>query len=117
MATTKVKQNVTPGLREYFGKNTPSSQYDTFEFEFESEMTIHDIAIEMSSTSDSWNLNLIYPTSGITANIASSQSGDWMLNSYSTEKQWFRIPAKTILQWEANAASPTETVTLVVIGQ
>jgi len=99
------------------GRFTPANKDDTFEFEPESPLHIDNIVVNMSDNADDWQLNLIYPSSARVANLVTSTGGNWTLNNGSTAKQWFEVPAKTILQWKADATTPSETVTMLVVGE
>jgi len=114
-------QDVVPGYGEYLTKAfSVGAANDYVEFEFNSPITVEEIIVESSGTSsDQYDLSVIYPTTETETFIIEAQLGDtnYYLNQTLASKRWIRIPARGKLRVTCSTYSAAFNLTLFALGR
>lgn len=123
MATTyKVIQDVRMGqLSEYYGSFSASVTSDTLLMSFEGELMLTDLIVSQGSTDVTFNVSLLYPSSGISAKLNSSvlTSTEWSLNGNAGQNgnKWYRLPSGGAIEIQVVTVNSSGPVEVVVVGK
>lgn len=134
MAILSMIKSVCSGSSEFFSGDVDLSTGHYIDFEFNDELTIDDILINVTSGSadDKFAVRILYPSSGQEATIATFSAVtpptaasplSFFLNATEgighagTGKLWFRIPARGHLILVATLINTTAKANMVVLGR
>ena len=135
MAITSMIKSGCGGVGEYLsGTVTLDDTTEYLEFEFNDEVTVDEILVNVTggSINDEYDLQIIYPASDQVATVATFSASSaptpstplqYFLNSTEgtghsgTGKLWFRIPARGRLRVQPTTLTATGSVNMVVLGR
>lgn len=119
--TTELNMNLFPGVAEYTGRFTPSTMNDDLQMEFNGEIVIQDIIVDLGGDASlQYDVNLIYPASGCSLQVASGKTTDYYLNRDESDygrHLWYNLPSGTKLQVKSTWVTTADSIDVVVIGR
>lgn len=122
MAETRVVKQVFPGKSsEYYTAITPS-EGDILYMAFDGELTVDEILLRVGSSGTlTCSIDIIYPSSTLTQDIASPSftgGGEWSLNDGTNyAAKWYQVPSGTTIQFTFDPITSADKVEIVVIGR
>ncbi len=131
MAEYRDVQVVRPGITtEYYsviGQDVSITTNDRLIMSFDKEVTVDELMVYKvgGGGSFNWDLNIVYPQTGI-RNFIYNSTGDYTMNggdnvpavpTAPNVKTWFRLPANSSLELTFFAVASSATVELIVIGR
>lgn len=121
-STTLKTFSVSPGLAEYAAKIKPSTSGDDLKIEFNSEVTMEDIVVDINSATLTYDINVLYPASQKALQIKGGLTSDYAMNrdinlNESKTNLWYSVPPRTALQIKVSGLTTADDIDVVVIGR